>query len=71
MIVQGGVYLVDFAKSYNSEFGKRRPAIVVQDDFLNRSLAQSAFQGVIVVPLTTQLAAVKACLVRALTMRSL
>lgn len=56
MIVQGGVYLVNFAKTYHSEFGKIRPAVVIQDNFLNRSLDQAAFKGVVVIPLTTQLA---------------
>jgi mRNA-degrading endonuclease toxin of MazEF toxin-antitoxin module len=37
MIVQGGVYLVNFAKTYHSELGKIRPAVVIQDNFLNRS----------------------------------
>lgn len=56
MIVQGGVYLVNFAKTYHSEFGKIRPAVVIQDNFLNRALDQAAFKGVVVIPLTTQLA---------------
>lgn len=56
MIVQGGVYLVNFAKTYHSEFGKVRPAVVIQDNFLNRALNQAAFKGGVVIPLTTQLA---------------
>jgi mRNA interferase MazF len=56
MIAQGDVYLVNFAKTYHSEFGKVRPAVVIQDDFLNRALENSAFKGVVVIPLTTQLA---------------
>ena len=54
MIRQGEVYLVDFAKKYNSEFGKIRPAVVLQNNFLNRSLSISKFQSVLVVPLSTQ-----------------
>ena len=54
MIQQGEIYLVDFAKKYNSEFGKVRPAVVLQNDFLNRSLSISKFQSVLVVPLSTQ-----------------
>lgn len=54
MIEQGEVYLVDFAKKYNSEFGKVRPAVVLQNNFLNRALSISKFQSVLVVPLSTQ-----------------
>ena len=54
MIEQGEVYLVDFAKKYNSEFGKVRPAVVLQNDFLNRALEVSKYQSVLVVPLSTQ-----------------
>jgi mRNA interferase MazF len=54
MIEQGEVYLVDFAKKYNSEFGKVRPAVVLQNDFLNRSLENRQYQSVLVVPLSTQ-----------------
>jgi mRNA interferase MazF len=56
MICQGDIYLVNFSKTYHSEFGKIRPAVVIQDDFLNRALPQAAFKGVVVVPLTSQLA---------------
>jgi len=54
MIKQGEVYLVNFAKKYNSEFGKIRPAVILQNNFLNRSLSISKFQSVLVVPLSTQ-----------------
>ena len=54
MITQGEVYLVDFAKKYNSEFGEVRPAVILQNDFLNRSLEVSKYQSVLVVPLSTQ-----------------
>ena len=54
MIEQGEVYLVDFAKKYNSEFGKVRPAVILQNNFLNRSLGVSKYQSVLVVPLSTQ-----------------
>ena len=54
MICQGEVYLVDFAKKYNSEFGKIRPAVILQNNFLNRALSISKFQSVLVVPLSTQ-----------------
>ena len=54
MIEQGEIYLVDFAKKYNSEFGKVRPAVVLQNNFLNRALEVSKYQSVLVVPLSTQ-----------------
>ena len=54
MIAQGEIYLVDFAKKYNSEFGKVRPAVILQNNFLNRSLDVSKYQSVLVVPLSTQ-----------------
>jgi len=54
VIEQGDVYLVDFAKKYNSEFGKVRTAVILQNNFLNRSLEISKYRSVLVVPLTTQ-----------------
>ena len=54
MIQQGEVYLVDFAKKYNSEFGKIRPAVILQNNFLNRALEDQHYQSVLVVPLSTQ-----------------
>lgn len=57
MIRRGKIYLVDFGKRYHSELGKIRPAVVMQNDFINRAIAEenTAFQGVVVMPLTTQL----------------
>ena len=54
MIEQGEVYLVDFAKKYNSEFGKIRPAVILQNNFLNRSLEETQYRSVLVVPLSTK-----------------
>jgi len=54
MIKQGEIYLVNFAKKYHSEFGKIRPAVILQNNFLNRALPLSRFQGVLLVPLSTQ-----------------
>ncbi|MEA2073483.1 MAG: type II toxin-antitoxin system PemK/MazF family toxin [Campylobacterota bacterium] len=54
MIEQGEVYLVNFAKKYNSEFGKVRPAVVLQNNFLNRALEDTKYQSLLVVPLSTQ-----------------
>lgn len=53
MIRQKEVYLVDFAKKYNSEFGKVRPAVIMQNNFLNRSLDDKKYQSVLVVPLSS------------------
>jgi len=55
MIRQGEIYLVDFGKKYHSELGKIRPAVVLQNDLLNRALEETPFKGVVVVPLTTDL----------------
>ena len=54
MIQQGEVYLINFAKKYNSEFGKVRPAVILQNNFLNRSLQDTDYQSVLVVPLSTK-----------------
>ena len=51
---QGDVYLVDFGKRFNSEFGKRRPAVIVQTDRVNMLLGQLEYKSVAVVPLSTQ-----------------
>ncbi len=53
---RGEVYLVNFGKKYNSEFGKVRPAVVVQNDVANRNIDKVAFKGVTVAPMTTMLA---------------
>ena len=54
MIEQGDIYLVDFAKKYNSEFGKVRLAVILQNNFLNRILEIGRYKSVLVVPLSTQ-----------------
>ncbi len=54
MIQQGEVYLVHFAKKYKSEFGKVRPAVILQNNFLNRALHDTNYQSVLVVPLSTK-----------------
>ncbi len=53
MIKRGEIYLVNFGKKYNSEFGKVRPALVVQNDVANRNIDKVDFKGVSVIPLTT------------------
>ena len=54
MIRQGEVYLVDFGKRYNSELGKIRPAVVMQNDFFNLAIKDSVYKQVLVVPLSTK-----------------
>ncbi|MDD4883015.1 type II toxin-antitoxin system PemK/MazF family toxin [Sulfuricurvum sp.] len=56
-IRRGEIYLVNFGKKYNSEFGKIRPALIIQNDIANRNIDLVAFKGVTVLPLTTQLSA--------------
>jgi len=52
---RGEIYLVNFGKKYNSEFGKIRPALIVQNDIANRNIDRFAFKGATVVPLSTNL----------------
>ena len=50
---RGEIYLVNFGKKYNSEFGKVRPALIIQNDTANRNIDKVHFKGVTVLPLTT------------------
>ena len=50
---RGEIYLVNFGKKYNSEFGKIRPALIIQNDVANRNMDKVAFKGVTVMPLTS------------------
>jgi mRNA interferase MazF len=52
---RGEIYLINFGKKYNSEFGKIRPALIIQNDVANRNIDKVAFKGVSVIPLTTNL----------------
>ena len=52
---RGDIYLVNFGKKYNSEFGKVRPALIIQNDIANRNIHKVAFKGVTLMPLTTNL----------------
>lgn len=52
---RGEIYLVNFGKKYNSEFGKIRPALIVQNDIANRNIDKIDFKGVTVIPLTTNI----------------
>lgn len=50
---RGEIYLTNFGKKYNSEFGKVRPALIVQNDIANRNIGKVAFKGVTVIPMTS------------------
>lgn len=52
---RGAIYLINFGKKYNSEFGKIRPALIIQNDVANRNIDKVEFKGVTVIPLTTNL----------------
>lgn len=52
---RGEIYLVNFGKKYNSEFGKVRPALIVQNDIANRNIDRVEFKGVTVIPLSTNI----------------
>jgi len=52
---RGEIYLVNFGKKYNSEFGKTRPALIVQNDVANRNIDKVEFKGVTVIPITANL----------------
>ena len=54
-MIRGEIYLVNFGKKYNSEFGKIRPALIIQNDIVNRNIEKVDFKGVTVIPLTTML----------------
>ena len=47
------VYLVNFGKKYNSEFGKVRPALLIQNNVANRNIDRVDFQCVTVIPMST------------------
>ena len=50
---QGDIYLVNFGKKYNSEIGKIRPAVIVQNNYLNQTLEKKIHRQVLVIPLST------------------
>ena len=49
------IYLVNFGKKYNSEFGKVRPALIIQNNVANRNIDRVDFKGVTVIPMSTNL----------------
>jgi len=52
---RGEIYIVNFGKKYNSEFGKARPALIIQNDIANRNIDKVDFKGVTVIPMTTNI----------------
>ncbi|MDF1882338.1 type II toxin-antitoxin system PemK/MazF family toxin [Sulfurimonas sp. SAG-AH-194-C21] len=52
---RGEIYLVNFGKKYNSEFGKVRPALIIQNDIANRNIDKVDFKGVTLIPLTSRI----------------
>lgn len=52
---RGEIYLVNFGKKYNSEFGKVRPTLIIQNDIANRNISKVEFKGVTVIPVSTNI----------------
>ena len=52
---RGEIYLTNFGKKYNSEFGKIRPALVIQNDVANRNIDKVEFKGVTLIPISTNI----------------
>lgn len=52
---RGEIYLVNFGKKYNSEFGKIRPALIIQNDVANRNIDKVDFKGVTLLPMSTNI----------------
>jgi len=52
---RGEIYLTNFGKKYNSEFGKIRPALIIQNDIANRNIEKVAFKGVTLIPMSTNI----------------
>ncbi len=52
---RGEIYLTNFGKKYNSEFGKIRPALIIQNNIANRNIHKVQFKGVTLMPLSTNL----------------
>ncbi len=52
---RGDIYLVNFKKRYQGEFGKVRPAVILQTDLLNKHLGELPYKTVALIPLTSDL----------------
>ena len=53
MIRRGGVYIIDFGKRYQSNIGKRRPAVVISSDHYLEIVRHLKYPSILVIPLTT------------------
>ena len=53
MIKRGEIYVIDFGKRYQSNIGKRRPAVVLSADGYLEILDSLEYPSVLVIPLTT------------------
>jgi len=49
------IYLVNFGKKYNSEFGKVRPALIIQNNIANRNIDKVIFKGVTLIPISSNI----------------
>jgi mRNA interferase MazF len=54
-IKRGSIYLVDFGHKYQSELGKKRPALVIQTNYVNDNLDVAPYKSILVIPLTTDI----------------
>ena len=52
---RGEIYLVNFKKKYQQEFGKVRPALIFQTDIINDHIEKLPYKTVAVIPLSTQI----------------
>ena len=52
---RGEIYLTNFEKKYNSEFGKIRLALIIQNDIANRNIEKVLFKGVTLIPMSTKI----------------
>jgi len=53
VIQQGEIYLVDFGTKYNSELGKIRPGVVMQNNMLNLAVQEKIYRQILVVPFSS------------------
>ena len=53
MIKRGEIYIIDFGKRYQSNIGKRRPAVILSSDGYLEILDSLKYPSVLVIPLTT------------------
>ncbi|MEA2028916.1 MAG: type II toxin-antitoxin system PemK/MazF family toxin [Campylobacterota bacterium] len=54
-IKKGEIYLANLGDKRSSDIGKIRPVVIFQNNFLNRMVSQTAFEDVVVLPLSSQI----------------